>query len=86
MLRAFEKITKTKNLAMLKHIRIICLTRSLSLIGIANIWLLSLVCLLMRIIANFLRYTGYLNFIKDPINHVLLQILVHVLILTRMYF
>ena len=25
-------------------------------------------CLLMRTIARFLRYTGYLNFINDPIN------------------
>ena len=34
------------------------------------IWLLSLVYLLMRIIASFLRYTGYQNFLKDPISHV----------------
>ena len=27
----------------------------------------NLVCLLMRITASFLRYSGYLNFIKDPI-------------------
>ena len=34
------------------------------------IWQLSLVCLLMRTIASFLRYTGYLNFINGPINRV----------------
>ena len=39
-----------------------------------------LVCLLMRIIASFLRYTGYLNFINDPIGRVLLLILAHVLL------
>ena len=38
--------------------------------------------LLMRIIASLLRYTGYLNFIKDPISHVLLLILSHVLLLS----
>ena len=46
------------------------LMRSMSLIDIAVIWLLNLVYLLMRIIASFLRYTGYPNFIKDPISHV----------------
>ena len=48
------------------------LMRRLSLIGIDAIWQLSLGCLLMRTIASFLRYTGYLNFIKSPINRVLL--------------
>ena len=43
--------------------------RRLSLIGIDAIWQLSLGCLLMRTIASFLRYTGYLNFIKGPINY-----------------
>ena len=38
--------------------------RDLSLIDIDAILL---VYLLMRVIANFQRYTGYLNFIKDPI-------------------
>ena len=38
---------------------------SLSLIDIDVIWLLSLVYLFMRIITSFLRYNGYLNFIKD---------------------
>ena len=52
--------------------------RRLSLIGIDDIWQLSLGCLLMRNIASFLRYTGYLNFINGPISHVLLLILVHV--------
>ena len=32
--------------------------------------LLSLLCLLMRIIERFLRYTGYLNFIIDHVSHV----------------
>ena len=32
----------------------------------------SLSCLLMRTIASFLRYTGYLNFINGPISRVLL--------------
>ena len=40
----------------------------------------------MRIIASFLRYIGYLNYIKEPINNVLLPILVHVLILNRIAF
>ena len=53
------------------------LMRRLSLIGIDAIWQLSLGCLLMRTIASFLHYTGYLNFINDPINHVLLLILMH---------
>ena len=38
------------------------LMRRLSLISIDVIWQLSLGCLLMRTIASFLRYTGYLNF------------------------
>ena len=90
MLQSFEKCTTLtpygKNLAVLKPVRIICLTRSLSMIGIADTWLLSLMCLLMRLIASFLRYTGYLNFMKDHVSHVLLLILVHVLILNRIYF
>ena len=35
---------------------------------------------------SFLPYTGYLNFIKDPISHGLLPILVHVLLLSCLYF
>ena len=34
----------------------------------------------------FLRYTGYLNFINDPFNRVLLLILVHILLLSCLYF
>ena len=34
----------------------------------------------MRIIASFLRFTGYLNFIKYPISHVILLILADVLL------
>ena len=55
------------------------LDKVLSLIGIGATWLLRLVCLLMRIIASFLRYTGDINFIKYPISPVLLLILAHVL-------
>ena len=44
------------------------LMRRLSLIGIDAIWQLSLGCLLMRAVASFLRYTGYLNFINGPIS------------------
>ena len=60
--------------------------RRLSLIGIDAIWQLSLGCLLMRTIASFLRYTGYLNFINGPISHVLLLILVHVQLLSCLFF
>ena len=43
-------------------------------------------CLLMKAIASFLRYTGYLNFINGPISHVLLLILVHVQLLSCLFF
>ena len=43
-------------------------------------------CLLMRTIASFQRCTGYLNFIHGPISHVLLLILVHVLLLSCLFF
>ena len=66
--------------------RITGLMRRLSLIGIDAIWQLSLGCLLMRTIASFLRYTGYLNFINGPINRVLLLILVHVQLLSCLLF
>ena len=82
MLWLFEKDTiltpKNKNLALQKHMSITSLIRRLSLIGIGAIWQLSLGCSLMRTVASFLRYTGYLNFINGPINRVLLPILVHV--------
>ena len=58
------------------------LMRRFSLIGIDAIWQLSMGCLLMRTIASFLRYTGYLNYINSPINRVLLLILVHVQLLS----
>ena len=47
-----------------------------------------LVCLLMVIIASFLRYTGYINFIhvKDSITYVLLLVLVRVQLLSCPYF
>ena len=35
--------------------------------------------LFMGIMTSFLRYTGYTNFIKDHINHIIFLILVHVL-------
>ena len=44
------------------------LMRRQSLIRINAIRQLSLGCLLMRTIASFLRYTGYLNFINGPIS------------------
>ena len=50
------------------------LMRRLSLIGIDAIWQLSMGCLLMRTIASFLRYTGYLNFINGHISRILLLI------------
>ena len=62
------------------------LMRRLSLIGIDAIWQLSLGCLLMRTIASFLRYIGYLNFISGPISRVLLLILVHVQLLSCLFF
>ena len=37
-------------------------------------------------IASFLRYTGYLNFINGPISRVLLLILVHVQLLSCLFF
>ena len=61
---------------------ITCLMRRLSLIGIDAIWQLSLGCLLLRTIASFLRYTGYLNFINSPINRVSLLILAPVQLLS----
>ena len=69
-----------------KHMSITSLLRRISLIGIDAIWQLSLGCLLMRTIANFLRYTGYLNFINCPISRVLLLILVHVQLLSCLFF
>ena len=72
MLWWFEKGTiltpLSKNLALKKPMSITGLMRRLSLIGIDVIWRLSLGCLLMRTIANFLRYTGHLNFINSPIS------------------
>ena len=47
---------------------------------------LSLGCLLMRTIASFLRYTGYLNFINGPTSRVLLPILVHIEPLSYLFF
>ena len=86
MLWSFEKYTiltpLSKNLALQKHMSITGLMIRLSLIGIDAIWQLRLGCLLMRTIASFLRYTGYLNFINGPLNHVLLLILVHVQLLS----
>ena len=90
MLRSFENCTtltpQSNNLALIKPISIISLMRSLLLIGIDAIWLLSLVCMLMRIIASFLHYTCYLNFTKIPISPVKLPIIVYVLLLSCLYF
>ena len=49
---------------------------------IGAIGLLNFVCLLMRNMTSFLRYTGYLIFINDPISHVLLLFQVHALLLS----
>ena len=73
-------------LALPKDMSITCLMRRPSVISIDFIWRLSLVCLLMRIIASFLHYTGYLNFINDHISHMLLLILVHVLLPSCLFF
>ena len=74
MFWSFEKDTIlkpwSKNLPLQKHMRITGLMRFLSLIGIDAIWQLGFVCLLMRTIASFLRYTVYLNFIDGPVNRV----------------
>ena len=64
------------------HTHLLFLMRRLSLIGIDAIWQVSLGCLMMRTIASFLRYTGYLNFINGPISRVLLLIIVHVQLLS----
>ena len=48
------------------------------------LWPLILVYLLIMV--SFLRYTGYLNFIKDVINHVLWLISVRALLLRCIYF
>ena len=42
--------------------------------------------LLVRTIASFLRSASYLNFINDPINRVSLLILVHVQLLSCLFF
>ena len=90
MLWWFEKDTIltpwSKNLALQKHMSRTGFVRRLSLIGIDAIWQLSFGCLLMRTIASFLHYTGYLNFINSPIYHVLLLILVHVQLLSCLFF
>ena len=39
----------------------------------------------MRTIASFLRYTGYQNFINDPLSRVLMLILVHVQLLRCLF-
>ena len=44
-----------------------------------------LLFLLTRTVTSFLRYTGYINVTKDPISHVLLLILIHLLLLSRLY-
>ena len=90
MLWSFEKryfiYTFKQELGTEKHMSITSLERCLSLIGIDAIWQLSFSCLLIRTIASFLRYTGYLNFINDLINRVLLLILVHVQLLSCPFF
>ena len=79
-------VTLKQELSTAKYMSITGLMRRLSLIGIDVLWQLSLGCLLMRTIASFLRYTGYLNFINGPISRVLLLILVHVQLLSCLFF
>ena len=45
-----------------------------------------LLMLVLLVLASVLRYTGYLNFINGPINCVLLLILVHVQLLSCLFF
>ena len=59
-----------------KHMSITGLMRRLSLIGINDIWQFGV--FVYEDHSKFIRYTGYINFINDPISHVLLLILVHV--------
>ena len=90
MLWSFEKGTiltpLTKNLALQKYLSITGFMRRLSLIGIDAILQLSFGSLLMRTIASFIRYTSYLNFINSPISRVLLLILLHVQLLSCLFF
>ena len=79
-------INVLQELSTAKHMSIAGLMRRLSLIGIDAIRQLSLGCLFMRTMASFLRYTGYLNFINDPISHVLWLIRVHVQLLSCLFF
>ena len=55
------------------------------MLGIAVIWLQSLVCLLMRIMTNYLRYTSYISITKDNVSHVLLLIIVCAQLLSCLY-
>ena len=49
----------------------ICLMEGMLLIGIGVIWLLSWICLLMRIKTNFFRYSGCINLLDGHIKYVL---------------
>ena len=50
---------------------IISFVRGMLLIGLGAVWLLNVVCMLMRIIANFyIILVSYRNFTKDPISYV----------------
>ena len=66
-----------------KHMNGFLLTRDLLSIPILSILLLSLQWVLKKIKTDFLRYSGYRNFINDLIKHVSLLILVHVRLLFR---
>ena len=86
VLKRYYINTLKQEFSTAKHMSIAGLMRRLSLIGIDAIWQLSLGCLLMRTIASFLYYTGYLYFINNPISRVLLLILVHVQPLSCLFF
>ena len=68
------------------HAHLLFLIRRLSLIGIDALLHLCLGSLLMRTTASFLRFIGYLNFTNDPMSRVLVLILVHVQLLSYLFF
>ena len=75
-----------QELGTAKHMSITGLLVHLSMIGIDTILQLSLRCLLMRTMAGFRRYTGYLNFLGGPKSRVLLLVLVHVQLPSCLFF
>ena len=68
------------------HTPLLFLMRRLSTIGIDAIWQLSLGCSLVRTIASFPRFTGYLSFTNGPISRVLLLIIFNLQLLSCLFF